>query len=257
MYRDTAAAADEHDRAVGAILIGEALIADCERAAVSKPVSPDNPMVEPTVHWRAIAEAHDAYPEAWRHFDRARKVLAHRGANTAAYDELRPHARRAVTKAGDTSIDQEALDDARRAVAELKLAVPGADWAAIAARTDGLVHAPLHRRRRQRIGIGIAITVFAMAIMMWLFAIVPAHKPDPKAQLRKELDDIISERRDRIATLAFETAVSCDLDRARELSRLLVMDGRGDDAKGFGTRFTRRCGEDSVVTTWANAPRPH
>jgi len=93
--------------------------------------------------------------------------------------------------------------------------------------------------------------------MMWLFAIVPVHKPDPKAQLRKELDEIISERRDRIATLAFETAVSCDLDRARELSRLLVMDGRGDDAKHFGGGFTHRCGEDSVVTAWANAPRPH
>jgi len=257
MYRDTADAADEHDRAVGAILIGEALIADCERAAASKPISPDNPMVESTVHWRAIADAHDAYPEAWRHFDRARKVLANRGANTAAYDELRPHARRAVTKAGDTNIDQQALDDARRAVAELKLAVPGADWAAIAARTDGLVHAPLHPRHRQRIGIGIAISAFALAIMMWLFAIVPVHKPDPKAQLRKELDEIISERRDRIATLAFETAVSCDLDRARELSRLLVMDGRGDDAKHFGGGFTHRCGEDSVVTAWANAPRPH
>jgi len=151
MYRDTADAADEHDRAVGAILIGEALIADCERAAASKPISPDNPMVESTVHWRAIADAHDAYPEAWRHFDRARKVLANRGANTAAYDELRPHARRAVTKAGDTNIDQQALDDARRAVAELKLAVPGADWAAIAARTDGLVHASASASRSPRL----------------------------------------------------------------------------------------------------------
>ena len=34
MYRDTASALDEHDRAVGAILIGEALIDAVEDAAV-------------------------------------------------------------------------------------------------------------------------------------------------------------------------------------------------------------------------------
>ena len=34
MYRDAPAALDERDRAVGAILIGEALLASCERAGV-------------------------------------------------------------------------------------------------------------------------------------------------------------------------------------------------------------------------------
>ena len=46
MYRDTASALDEHDRAVGAILIGEALVDTCEEAG-----SP----LEPHDRWRAFA----------------------------------------------------------------------------------------------------------------------------------------------------------------------------------------------------------
>src|SRR5258708_1597793 len=94
MYRDTASALDEHDRAVGAILIGEALVDECDRAALR--------ITQPEVttehdRWRAVHEVHDTYPEIWRHLDRARRVLATRGANTVAYDELRPHAKRAAT----------------------------------------------------------------------------------------------------------------------------------------------------------------
>src|SRR5439155_13071085 len=123
--------------------------------------------------WRAIADAHDAYPEIWRYFDRARRVLAQRGANTASYDELRPNARRAATDPGldgERAIDTAALDDARRALEALKLAVPGADWDAIAARTQGLVRAPLVRRRRQRLAVAGVIGAFALAVVVWLVA---------------------------------------------------------------------------------------
>src|SRR6187549_3744715 len=128
MYRDSVNAIDEHDRAVGAILIGESLIAQCERAV--------DTFRNPHAHdrWRAAREIHDDYPEIWRQLDRARSVLASRGANTAAYEEIRPNVKPSLavpSATQDTEIDIEALDDARRAVAELKLAVPGADWKAI------------------------------------------------------------------------------------------------------------------------------
>jgi hypothetical protein len=127
MYRDAKTALDERDRAVGAILIGEALIATCERARViGEAHGPDA--------WRAIRDAHDDFPEIWRSLDRARHVLATRGINVIGYDELRPHVRtRLATGGADTDadkvrVDPAALDDARRAAHELKLAVPGADW---------------------------------------------------------------------------------------------------------------------------------
>src|SRR6185312_9085890 len=94
MYRDSATALDEHDRAVDAILIGEALIEECERRAITVK-RPET--ARDQERWRAVQEVHDAYPEVWRHLDRARRVLAKRGANTVGYDELRPHAQQTAT----------------------------------------------------------------------------------------------------------------------------------------------------------------
>src|SRR5258706_7041223 len=159
MYRDTAHALDEHDGVVGAILIGEALVDECDRAASRINLV----AAEPTEHdrWRAVHEVHDTYPEIWHHLDRARTELAHRGANTVAYDELRPHVKRAATDVDAKAIDTDALDEVKRAIAELKLAVPGADWRAIAARTDGLVRAPLlGKERRTRVALGAVIVTF-------------------------------------------------------------------------------------------------
>ena len=71
MYRDAASILDEHDRAVGAILIGESLLAQCDRRA--------DQICDPhhTERWRAMREIQDDYPEIWRQLDRAREVLVH------------------------------------------------------------------------------------------------------------------------------------------------------------------------------------
>ncbi|HUJ57683.1 MAG TPA: hypothetical protein VLX92_04310, partial [Kofleriaceae bacterium] len=152
MYRDLSTDLDERDRAVGAILMGEALVDGCERA-VARAGGESTP---PPERWRAIAHVHDAYLDIWRHLDQARRVLADRGANTMAYDELRPNVRRAATNPGldgERAVDCDALEDARRAIGELKLAVPGADWDAIDARTQGLVNAPLGHRAKHRLAL--------------------------------------------------------------------------------------------------------
>ena len=256
MYRDTAHELDEHDRAVGAILIGEALLDDCDRA-----VSLAREQAIAHERWRAIIDAHDAFPEIWRHLDRARRVLASRGGNTAAYDELRPHARRAATDPGldgERAIDAGAIDDARRAIEELKLAVPGADWDAIAARTQGLVASPLVRRRRQRIGIAAVVAVTAFVIVGWLLAIVPEHRPSQRERMRDELTVVVQQRKLKIVSLQGEVGVRCDApQQAHELMRLLVLDGRGLDASEFASGYVARCGDDPVVDHWAHAPRPH
>jgi hypothetical protein len=263
MYRDAPATLDERDRAVGAILIGEALIASCERAqAIGKSDGPSW-SARRAGGWRAIRDAHDDFPEIWRSLDRARQVLARRGINVTGYDELRPHVRTRLATGGDdpdaVRVDPAALDDARRATDELKLAVPGADWAGIEQRTTGLVHVPLLRRRRNRVIAAGLIAAFTIAVLSWASAIVPGKRPDRAAAMRRELAEIAQNRRLHIIELERSPvgrADRCDPAIARELTKLLVMDGRGPDAKAFAASYTPRCGDDVVVARWANAPAP-
>jgi hypothetical protein len=252
MYRDAPAALDERDRAVGAILIGEALLVSCERARVlGRSAGPEA--------WRAIRDAHDEFPEIWRSLDRARAVLARRGVNVTGYDELRPHVRTHLGGPGSADpdgeaevvlVDPTALDDARRATDALKLAVPGADWAAIEQRTSGLVHAPLVHRRRNRLVLGGAVAV----IGAWIASLAPRDKPDRRDALRRELAEIAQHRKIRIIALQASLLDRCDPPAAHELARQLVMDGRGLDARQFAVLYADRCGDDPVVARWASAP---
>jgi hypothetical protein len=254
MYRDSATALDEHDRAVGAILIGQALIEECETRAikVKRPATSND-----HERWRAVHEVHDAYPEVWRHLDRARRVLARRGANTVGYDELRPHVQRAATDVDAQRIDDSALDGAKRAIAELKLAVPGADWEAIAARTDGLVHAPLGSKTgRARYAVGAVIAAFVLAIFAWFLSIVPEHKPSHVEKMRRELSNVTQQRKDHIAFLQAELGDRCLTPTARDLVQQLAQDGRGPDAKRLGESYLVRCGYDRSIDNWAHAPKP-
>ena len=252
MYRDAASILDEHDRAVSAILIGETLVAQCETAAskVADPHAADR--------WRAVRDLHDDYPEIWKQLDRAAKLLEARGANTQAYAEMRPHVRATAIVPGPKdahTIDGEALDDARRALGELKLAVPGADWKAIARRTAALVIQPQIHTPYRLVGTAIA-SVFVLGVLSWFLAITPHAKIDARAQMRQELTDIASQRVDRIDRLALVVPFVCEATLSREYIRLLVLDGRSDQAKAFGADYAGRCGDDKSIENWAKAPRP-
>ena len=253
MYRDLAPALDEHDRAVGAILIGQALLEQCDDAAVRLRESAE---AAPPDRWRAVADVHDVYPEIWRHLDRARRVLATRGVNTASYDELRPHTRSITSGDIETerAIDPDALDHAHRAVEALKLAVPGADWDGIDTRTRGLVAAPLARPRRSRYAIAALLAGCTLAVLGWLHAMVPVHRPDPRAAMRSEIAAIRVERKVRIESLRDTLADRCDPPTAHVLVKLLVLDGRGDEARALGDRYDAHCGDDAIVDHWAHAP---
>jgi hypothetical protein len=253
MYRDRAQSLDEHDRAVGAILIGEALVDHCDRAAARVTVT----QTPATDRWRAVHEVHDTYPEIWRHLDRARGELARRGANTVAYDELRPHVKRAATDSEAARVDASAIDEAKRAVAELKLAVPGADWRGIAQRTAGLVRLPIgNPQRHHQLVIGAVIIALAMSLCAWFIETLPVAKPSSHDVMRRELHAVSSARKSRIAFLSGELGDRCLPFPARELVRLMVLDGRTVDARAFGAQYTARCGPDGVVDDWAHAPRP-
>lgn len=253
MYRDSANALDEKDRAVGAILISEALIDHCVRAdGVIK-----DPATERNQRWRTLTDVQDTFPEIWRHLDRARDLLHKRGANTASYDELRPHVRRAPTHNGGTELDRGALDETRCAVEALKLATPGADWKGIHDRTKGLVDAPLSRGRTPRALVASVSALFIAVLVAWGIGMVPSPKPNPRVEMRKELTQTAMERKARIEEVRMQLGVACRPDAARELTKLLVMDGRVPEARSFGESFLARCGDDDVVDNWAHAPDPN
>ena len=253
MYRDSANALDERDRAVGAILIGEALVEECQRAAI---VIRSTDALSHNERWRTITDVHDTYPEIWRHLDRARSLLATRGVNTARYDELRPRAHRAPTNAEGTDIDNAAIDDARRAIEDLKLAVPGADWAAINERTNHLLDKPLARAKGQRTVVATILVLFIFAVTGWAVAIMPAKKVNRREAMRRELTEISQHRKVHIHLVRAKLGQRCDVERARELAKLLAMDGRTAEANYFGMDYLSRCGDDEIVDNWAHAPKP-
>jgi hypothetical protein len=259
MYRDDFTHLDEHDRAVGAIAIAEGLIADCTNA-VARMSGPDKPE-----RWRAARLLHEAYPEIWRQLDGARRVLANRGANTIGYDELRRQVGGSTVPVlpvhddphtDAPTIDPAALDDARRAIDELRLAVPGADWQGIEQRTQGLVRETIFVARGQRIAVAGVLVAFFLAVAAWTSASVPDEQQDPQEDMRRELVGAVEERRARIAELGALIGQSCDRIRVHELMQLWVMDGQWQLARAFADYYEMHCGEDVVVRGWANAPRP-
>ncbi|HEY4181226.1 MAG TPA: hypothetical protein VGM90_30485 [Kofleriaceae bacterium] len=252
MYRDASSDLDEKDRAVGAILIAEAMFSNCETAAAMVTDSKSH------ARWKSLRDAHDDYPEIWRQLDRARKELSKRGVNTIAYEELRPSAKPTfvLPKGHNHEVDNAALDDARRAIAELKLAVPGADWKAIYKRTNDLVERPAIKKSHT-FAATAAIASFIAGVLAFAIAITPDKKPDPRVVMRQELAGVAVQRDINIDRLGLIANRVCASNTAHEYVRLLVQDGRGDAAKQFGSDYTSRCGADRIVSSWANATIPH
>ena len=102
------------------------------------------------------------------------------------------------------------------------------------------------------------VMAVGMGLSIWLFSnqsdyvgLIPSHWPS--------FGDIAFEgayRQVKIDELEASLGDRCDPPLAHELARQLVMDGRGDEAKDFAEDYTDHCGEDEVVTRWANAPLP-
>lgn len=250
MYRDSSHRPADHDRAVGAIQIADGLIADCTAAAAA--------LGGPERHerWSALRTLHDGYPELWNQLDIARRILATRGANTIGYDELRGQ----VSPLAVANLDGSrppapaVLHDARCALEELRLAMPGADWQEIDARSRKL--AATRIARRGRLALVAVVSGFALAVSVWGMAMLPKYRPSRAMLLRAELAQVVIERRARIEELSLTIGNVCDRPRVLELMRLYVMDGRFEDAKAYGESYETRCGEDMAVRKWANAPKP-
>ncbi|HSK05015.1 MAG TPA: hypothetical protein VK932_27390 [Kofleriaceae bacterium] len=251
MYRDSAHRPADHDRAVGAIQIADGLIADCTAAAAlfGGPERHDR--------WTAVRTLHDGYPELWNQLDGARRILAARGANTAGYDELRGDVSPLLAVAnldGSRALDPALLDDARRALEELRLAMPGADWQEIDAQSRRLAATRIARRGRL-VFAGIVCGA-VLAFSVWGTALMPRYRPTASTHMRVELTQVVVERRARIDELSGLIDEVCDRPHVLELLKLYVMDGRFDDARAYADRYETQCGEDSLVRKWGHAPKP-
>ena len=245
MYRDDSTHLDEHDRAVGAIQIADGLIGDCLRAAKQ---------LGSTEHrWRAAREINENYGEVWRQLDCARRLLATRGANTMSFDELREHVHPVLPLCAD-GVETARLEDARRAVAALRLAMPGADWKAIEARTTGLLGTPIVRRGPRFAVAGVAI-VMSLAAVTFAANAEPEEPITPKVEAQLSVAQqpvvVVEKRSDRIDTLQLLIGGRCDRPRVTELVELLVKDGRYHDALAYGEDYVVRCGNDADVQKWS------
>lgn len=249
MYRDGSTHLDEHDRAVGAIQIADGLIGDCIKAGTQ--------LASSEHRWRAVREIQDDYTEIWRQLDGARRLLAARGANTIGYDELREQVV-PVLPVRDDGVPTSPLEDARRAVAELRLAMPGADWKAIEARTRGLAGTSFVKRGQRIAFAGVAV-VFLLAVATWAASSVPEPRVDPRVeqrlQMKRELVVVIDERKDRIEQLELLIGGRCDRPYVLEYVKLLVKDGRFGDAYVYGEDYLTRCGDDPELRTWARVAK--
>ncbi len=244
MYRGDSTHLDEHDGAVGAIQIADGLIGDCWKASKQ--------LASAEHRWRAVREIHDDYAELWRQLDGARRLLAARGANTLEYDELRERMIPALA-IRDSGIDTKPLHDARQAIEALRLAMPGADWKAIEARTRKLTGTSFVRRG-QRIAFAGVVIVFLCAVATWAASAIPEKRVDPRVQqrieMRRELAQVVDDRKDRIEELALLIGGRCDRMNVYEYVKLLMDDGRWADAVTYGTDYNRTCGEDPQVLDW-------
>ena len=245
MYRDDSTLLDEHDRAVGAIQIADGLIEDC--------MSASKRLASAEHHWSAVREIHDDYAEVWLQLDTARRLLAARGANTIGYDELREKVR-PVLAVRDSGIDTKPIEDARRAIDELRLAMPGADWKAIDARTRGLASTSFVRKGQYLTYAAVAL-VFSMAVTTWAASTIAEQPVDPRVaqrmEMKRELAVVVDERKERIDQLQLLIGGRCDRPHVMEYMKLLVMDGQWEDAHVYGTDYSIRCGDDPEVKKWA------
>lgn len=125
------------------------------------------------------------------------------------------------------------------------------------------------RKKGQIVPMVLAVVVVLFTLANAGANMVPYHWPTKAERLRTAQDELIAERRVRIAVLSarvdptaapFGAAARelplprerCDTAQAQELARALVYDGQS--ARAFGVRYQTRCGDDDVVQKWAALP---
>ena len=237
MYRDTASTLDEHDRAVGAILIGEALVETCEQAqAVER---------SPRLHdsWRAFAEASVlsrglAPPRPRAQGARAARPQ-HRRLRRAAAARRRsrsPAARRSTAR-------RSTKRSARSASSSSRCPAPTGTRSRLAPPASSARRS--RAEQQQRSSSARPPVALLGARVSRRSSRAPADAPRGDARRTRQ---IAQQRKLKIPrSCGSRWARVASRPRRTSLVKLLVLDGRGPDAKAFGADYVVRCGEDEVV----------
>jgi hypothetical protein len=86
--------------------------------------------------------------------------------------------------------------------------------------------------------------------------LITRNRPTESELRAEQRSELVAQREARIVELR-AVAGTCQPASAHELARLLVMDGQWDEARAFAGVYELRCGDDTVVRHWGNAPRAH
>jgi hypothetical protein len=71
-----------------------------------------------------------------------------------------------------------------------------------------------------------------------------------RVEMRRELAQVVDERKDRIETLELMIGGRCDRLNVYEYVKLIAMDGRWAKTVNYGTAYNEHCGADPEVTKW-------
>ena len=109
------------------------------------------------------------------------------------------------------------------------------------------------RARGQVLPIIVIVLVVLFTLTSAGANLIPSHRPT-QAQLRAdEMRSIVEQRQARIVELR-RSGETCMPQAARELARLLAMDGQWREAHDYADRYELRCGMDLIVRRWGDAP---
>lgn len=122
-------------------------------------------------------------------------------------------------------------------------------------RLVGMTAAKTVRQRVPYLGLGVILLVALSTIGGAAANMIPSHIPT-EAELRSEEEAEIFETRRARVTVLISEGDHCRAEVAREIARGLVYDGRTAHAKSYANDYERRCGEDPVVRSWAEATLP-
>ncbi len=246
--------APQVDEAIGSIRVASTLIAQFEAMAYSDASSIEDLELR-------IRQSQEIYPSIWQHLDDARRVLAARDRDVAAFDELRSHelghlgvtdveteqklelsptlmggARVRYSATKSAAFNLEGIGRATHAARSLMRTLPEIDWAGLARAEDREIAAAgsLRKGRRRAIVkvVAGAIVVLVIAIVVRQLAMTASPAEPAKPTLRPS--DISGEAdhaaaRARLAHLEeverrFE--LTCDRTLIPELVQLLGDAGR-------------------------------
>lgn len=214
-----------------------------------------------------IGEAQQIFPEIWNHLDDARKVIAERGGDTAAYDTIKASqgpARLGVTRVEvedhhsfglggydhvqtkEAHFNLEGFRSAHKACAALMAAMPEVDWKAVERAENQEIAAagslgPIDSKKTIK-WLVIAGALLTVTYLFWylVIRIPPVSREEREAREQGWRTERITEYRAKLA------ANPCDKPALEQLSRDLSRETPAGQDSVAHTEYSELC-ESKIV----------